>query len=237
MYVRKNGGNNTMNRQNIYVPVGVIGSGKTHFLKELRIHNPLLMAISKDAIRLMLYGSYCYKPPYEDMIEVIKEDLLYTLLKEGLDVFVDGTNLTVSQRAGIINMVKQSGIPSPNINAIYFVPRKKYLKRRLQDPRGCSEKTWSDVFSQQCKQFSKPTLHEGFTTVREWIDPKDESQSEENIYYVNQFRYCQKNGLKMFAPKNECPKCSTKIWILPEIKKKANNELITSCPICHKSFC
>ena len=237
MYVRKKGGNNTMNRQNIYVPVGVIGSGKTHFLKELRIHNPLLMAISKDAIRLMLYGSYCYKPPYEDMIEVIKVNMIYTLLKEGIDVFFDGTNLSVSQRAGIIKAVEQSGIPSPNINAIYFVPKEKYLKRRLQDPRSCSEKTWTDVYSQQCKLFSKPTKNEGFTTVREFIAQENEPLVEENIYYVNQFRYCTKNKLKIFAPKKECPKCGTNIWLIPEIKKIANKVLITSCPICHKSFC
>jgi hypothetical protein len=48
--------------------------------------------------------------------------------------------------------------------------------------------------------------------------------------------YCEKNSVPMFAPvtdKSWC--CNRNIWA--EITtERASSELITSCPICHRSF-
>lgn len=60
---------------------------------------------------------------------------------------------------------------------------------------------------------------------------------EESI--KGQKEYCQKNGLPHFAPSDGiCFSCNHQIYRENQISvEEAKSELVTGCPICHRSFC
>lgn len=51
-----------------------------------------------------------------------------------------------------------------------------------------------------------------------------------------QIKYCEDNNYPMFMPKlGYCWLCARDI--VPKLKDKMATELITGCPICHRSYC
>jgi len=63
------------------------------------------------------------------------------------------------------------------------------------------------------------------------------TQEEINHLLKLQADYCKRTGLPDFAPKNGiCYSCHRQIYQYIS-EKKASTELITGCPICHRSYC
>ncbi len=212
-------------------PVGVIGSGKSHLGKQMAANDPGVMIVSDDAIREMIYGRYCYKPPYERMVDRIVTDVVLNLFSSSCSVYIDKPNITVRERTSMITKIRDR-VGKIRIEAIYFKPDVACLKRRIDSPRGCSEKLWEQVYNDQLKVIEGPTQEEGFTSISYFEYPHKPITS----FYTMQAAFCAKNKLPVFAPEEHCPSCKKPIWV-GMVEKTAGTQLVTACPHCHKSFC
>jgi predicted kinase len=199
----------------VVIPVGVLGSGKSTLAKKKIAENPNMMAVSKDSLREMFYTKYAYRPKDEATVKHCENLLIYSLVTNRNDVFVDDTNLTIGTRRLIIDTAKgaasECSVPI-DIVCHYFIPSPDYLQRRKKENRGLSEEQWENAYQEQIDILDVPKMEEGFSVIithgiTSPIAPKEEVEDFVNYY-------------------EKCPVCKVDI-----------KAFVNACPQCNKSFC
>jgi len=142
----------------LIIMCGVIGSGKSTWVRKYLETNPDTLVISKDDIRRMLHGgAYDYCPELEPRIQFMFDDILEEAACLGLDIILDECHLTWADRH-----LAMKGREDFSTHIVYFPPKDKefHINRRMQNSRGYSEKKWEEVYDEMWKQFDPPTSDE-----------------------------------------------------------------------------
>ena len=147
--------------------VGIPGSGKTTFAKELAKQDRYLH-LSSDVIRKIIISDNIYKP------ESINYHTFKTMnnatiksLKWGTDVIYDATNLSRKDRKSIIkevNKLREEGYAISITAFVMSTPINVCIKRNNE--RG-EDKVPNDVMKRYIEKFTRPTLDEGFDMIVE----------------------------------------------------------------------
>lgn len=117
-----------MNHKNLYLTVGISGSGKSTALYKLAEKNPNAVIVSRDTIRFQLIGendSYFAKEK-----EVFKQyvEKIQRFLDNGYDVYADATHLNYASRKKLLSNLKIDN--NTRINILYFrVPLSVCIER------------------------------------------------------------------------------------------------------------
>jgi len=159
-------------KPNIYITIGLIGTGKTTFANKIAEAVPTLI-VSKDAIRQMLFGRYRFDQTVEPMINKITDNIITNCITEimlgippYISLVIDEANLTKKDRLSYLHLIRQSEEEylKPNffdITYVYFLDEAgNGINRRIQDDRGLSEEHWWSVLNWQMRKIEVPTHQE-----------------------------------------------------------------------------
>lgn len=146
--------------------VGLSGSGKTIVAEEYsQKYNAQIL--SSDSIREELYGDESIQGNSQDVF-----DMLYKraseLLKNGISIIYDATNITRKNRSKFFNYCKQKNIQAIHHAVILCTPYNICLRRNQNRSRQVPE----DVIHNQMCRFNIPFFEEGFNyiTLYGWND-------------------------------------------------------------------
>lgn len=82
----------------LYLSVGLFGSGKSTWAKQMIKTNPNLKIVGGDEMRFMLNGGeYCYEPTLEIAVRDMLFDAAHALLRQGFDVILDESYCSLSR--------------------------------------------------------------------------------------------------------------------------------------------
>ena len=164
-----------MSEQRAYVLIGLPGSGKSTWTeKQMKELNPRgIGVVSRDAIRLMINGSYKYIEAQQDLITDIAEESAKAILDEGYDLVIDQANISKDVRKEVTRFLR-------NINEeikIYFIRMHVYnaevlvLRRMEGDARGENEEYHIRVIDKMEKAY-ETVGHEEDYNFMEFIDAR-----------------------------------------------------------------
>lgn len=140
----------------LYITAALIGSGKSTWAKKQNAY-----IVDPDDLRSMINGGeYHFTPQIEPLLFNVSYQLLEGLLHHR-DVIFDDIGHSVARRSPLIQRFK--GICK--IIAVHFPPDGKNLDRRLKSPRGLSAKQWENAYDEMMKEYSPPSIEEGFDEV------------------------------------------------------------------------
>lgn len=144
------------NIPNLYVMVGLPGSGKSHIAMELAKENDAII-FSMDNIREEVCGRVEDQSRNKEVYEIYKQRIC-TALKEGKNVIADATN-TNSYR---VNFLREfTDIPHRNIAHVAKKSIADCLIDNLDRPHPVPE----DVIKRMSRYFSLPSKEEGFEEI------------------------------------------------------------------------
>ena len=155
----------------LYIPIGILGSGKSTWAKKMAIENPNVKIVCPDAIRTMLNGGYKYIRELDEVIDVICYNILFDLLLRKFDVIVDCCNLTQGRRKYWLQIVtkyanvEKIAVIFPNKDENWHVDNSMKSSKNIE-----SKEYWESIYDLHIGQF-KP------------IDEKDFGE----IIYVKEF--------------------------------------------------
>jgi len=134
----------------LFIPIGILGSGKTTWgLKEAEKNNNFKI-VSPDLIRQMLHGTYKYVEELEPLITTMCKRAIEVLLDEGYDVFIDACNLTWEAR-----IKEWFSVSTKSRRVAVVFPTKGmswHVDRRMTSPKGFNREYWERVYSHMSKQ-------------------------------------------------------------------------------------
>ncbi len=138
----------------LYILVGLPGSGKSTFAKELdgAVH------ISSDEIRACLYGSEEIQND-PSRVFAFMDSATRDCLEDGRDVIYDATSLTEAIRVKTINKFKD--LASEIICVQMSTPLSECLRRNARRSRIVPE----DKLLKMAESFETPTVWEGFNKL------------------------------------------------------------------------
>lgn len=146
----------------IYIMCGLPGSGKSTKAKELVNDNTII--VNKDSIRQMLFGSYDYKPKFENLVKDTVEEIIMLCVDYNTSFIIDETNIKKEKRKQLVFLINQLvDINTTNITDIVFIycsENKNNLEYRMKEPKTQSRKIWEKVITSMKKDFEKPTIKE-----------------------------------------------------------------------------
>ena len=143
----------------LYVPIGIPGSGKSTYGKQLAKENKNLRIVCPDDIRAELYGDASIQGDGKKVFSIAYSRAT-EYLKSGKDVYFDATNVTALSRSRLLKAL----YPLFNSSiAVYFdVPLEVCKKRNSERPRVVPE----SVLDRMSKKLQEPSvLKERFTTI------------------------------------------------------------------------
>lgn len=134
---------------NVYITVGLVGSGKSTYCTNKIKHDSNIRIVNKDSIREMIYGKYDFNINDEPMIHSISVDMVNKLIENNYDVIIDETNITKKHRKEWITNIKYK----VNIVFVYFLEHENNLNWRMTNPRGFSRELWESVLNNMRSKF------------------------------------------------------------------------------------
>lgn len=151
-----------------YVLIGNIASGKSTWAKAKG-----LPVVSRDAIRYELgNGEYLFNRKVEEFITIICNIYISSFLLLEKDVVIDGTNMTVESRTGVIMLLKSQGC---EVIAVVFPDRgcADHVRDRMADNHGdTSKEKWETIFWNFKLKYQSPKEEEGFSKIIYTLDAK-----------------------------------------------------------------
>jgi len=153
-------GRKEVNIQNLYVLVGIPGSGKSTWAKNLARKSARILIVNCDTLREMLHGTYKYEIDTECVVEDTARIAIMSVLNRGFDVIVDETNITREKRKKLVDTVMATGI-AVKIIFVEFEASDKCLSRRLQNTRGYPLVYWEELHKKMMTNFEPVSSDEG----------------------------------------------------------------------------
>ena len=140
----------------LYLPIGLIGSGKSTWAKGFIIEHPDVKIVAGDDIRRMLSNEYVYDKKSELSIIQILIDSTITLLNAGYDVILDECycSLNVNLRKAVADSLRLTA----RVELIAVVFPLRDMKDHIDDKimkglRGKTINYWKRVFNEMKKIF------------------------------------------------------------------------------------
>lgn len=139
--------------------IGVSGSGKSTFAKQLKDAGEIDLIISSDALRAELFGDENDQNHNNELFNEL-HNRIREALKEGKRVCYDATNLSSKRRIGFLKNLSDLDIVKECIVLIasFDLCAFSQLTRERQVP--------VDVIKKQIKQFKCPYWYEGWDDIR-----------------------------------------------------------------------
>ena len=185
---------------NLYVMIGLPGSGKSYWANKLCIENEQLheptIILSSDEYRKNLYGDESDQTHNNEVFNTLYSDMKKYLL-DGKSVIFDATNITVKTRKRIFNEI--NNIPDVNHVIAYVVcpPIEKCYEQNSMRAR--KVENW--VIDKFHRSFQFPQKFEGFDMI--WVNDginfydenemPDFSPDEYNIIVSRMMEFDQRN--------------------------------------------
>lgn len=135
---------------------GLPRSGKSTWVKENKNENEVIL--SADELRYLIYNQRFWTDG-EPMMWAVHGIILKMLLKQGVDIIVDETNVTKSIRSKIIKLAKEYDY---EITGIEFNTPKEICKERAIKT---GQEDLLDVIDRMAVIYEKISLDEGFNYI------------------------------------------------------------------------
>lgn len=128
----------------IYVMMGLPGSGKTTFAEAMAEKNDKIVIISRDDIRYILSHSYKYNKDkrHQSLVKKTSNDMIFSAISFNFDVVLDQLSLTKKQRKKTIKDIRhvaKSLHKEVRIHLVYCTESEENVSRRMQ-----SDMRWGD---------------------------------------------------------------------------------------------
>lgn len=135
---------------NIYILIGLPGSGKSTWTQNFLKDNPEAIVVSRDSIReIIKCGKYYFSPDTENIVAETAETMFITALNtKKFDIVVDETNLTKRRRFYWTRLAEENMDHPYLIHFIHLTEEKNNLKRRMTNSKGTSEEQWDKIIQQ-----------------------------------------------------------------------------------------
>ena len=147
----------------MHIMVGNIGSGKSTYVKNMEED---FVTISRDKIRYMLgNGKYVFIPELETSVFDGELEILKGLLKTGINIIIDETNMSDESRARYIKLAKKHKY---EVTAVVFekLSKSESVRRRTKDNHGLfSKKIWGEVWDRFNGKYVEPSEKEGIHNI------------------------------------------------------------------------
>ena len=141
---------------NLYMTIGMIGSGKSTWAKKFVKDHPNTKIVSGDDLREMFAGYYLYDEKFESTLANIIDSIAIELIYDGYDVILDECHLTQLNRYSIIKTIKEETFDVRTTAVIFPLNRKAWhLTNRYKNLRGYTKELWSEVFDKHDLIFDK----------------------------------------------------------------------------------
>lgn len=147
-----------MNRPRLILLVGIPGSGKTTYAKELTEALSNAIHLSSDAIRAELYGDESIQGDPSEVFSLMQKRAIEAL-NEGHDVIYDATNITRKDRASIINICPKFARIECRI---IWAPIEVCIERDSTRDRTVGK----EVIDKMLKRFQAPYYDEGIDEIK-----------------------------------------------------------------------
>lgn len=212
---------------NLYVMVGLVGSGKSTFAKlierQLNLMGSRVVYISSDVIRGELLGDENDQSQNGEVFKEVHRRINNSIHKN--NVIVDATNLTVKTRRPILDLVKDN--PEVNVVAeVMCTPLAICKKQNASRERIVPE----FVIDKQVRQFEIPFYEEGFDDINliGWnsgffdMAGREISPIEMDVDYIPELMkgFDQKTHHHAYTLDVHCKKCAE------ELRKRTDNEAL-----------
>lgn len=143
---------------NFIMMIGISGSGKSSYAKSI----PHSVVVSSDAIRAELYGDESIQGDPRKVFNIL-HCRVKKLLREGINVVYDATNLSAKRRTAFLCSLKNERIKCRKWCYVVVTPWQICVARRSQG-MGVRE-TPPDVVARQVRQFQLPQYGEGWDKI------------------------------------------------------------------------
>lgn len=141
-------------RPKVILLVGLPGSGKTHYVEEMRAP-----ALSSDELRRVLSDDPENQTIHRRVFGVLRELLKHRIELGRPVTYIDATNLTPSERRPYLKMAEQLDC---DIEAVFFdVPIEECQRRNRLRHRVVPE----EVIQHMAERLVRPSVDEGFSSV------------------------------------------------------------------------
>lgn len=146
--------------------VGLPGSGKSYYAKELSDKESNTFILSSDSIRLELFGDENEQGKNEIVFNELHKRV-HKLLSDGLNVIYDATNLNSKRRRKFLKTLTDKGIACKKRCIIMATPYTECLKQNESRTRNVPK----EVIRNMREKFQTPYYFEGWDEIRivnEW---------------------------------------------------------------------
>lgn len=148
-----------MEIQNVYIMVGIPGSGKSTWVKQ-HLNKEFELAFSSDMYREKLCGNASDQTKNKQVFCTLYQDMKDALM-EGKSICFDATNVTLKDRAKFVNLCREVN-KEIRIHAVYLsINKADAVVRDKKRARVVGE----EVIDKFIKRLVEPKLDEGFSSI------------------------------------------------------------------------
>lgn len=135
--------------------IGLPASGKSTWAKRYVTDRKFAALISSDSIREELYGDETTQGDNNKIFSLVRERA-EEALKEGKDVVIDATNMTIKDRSAYFDIAKTYGATVTGI--LFDTPVEECKRRNSKRDRVVPD----FVYDKMLNRYEEPKLSEGF---------------------------------------------------------------------------
>jgi len=135
--------------------IGLPASGKSTWAKRYVTNRKFAALISSDSIRKELYGDEATQGDNNKIFSLVRERA-EEALKEGKDVVIDATNMTIKDRSAYFDIAKTYGATVTGI--LFDTPVEECKRRNSKRDRVVPD----FVYDKMLNRYEEPKLSEGF---------------------------------------------------------------------------